>query len=137
MMKKILLIFTILSFSTIQVMALRCETTCSFKKENGQSGSANRDCCNKGKSKDKDKKHSRCAGEMNGLCLHELVGNDVSVNKKIDLLKSIVIKYQTMLISYNLPLKKEYKVEISTLNFSYLRHKSQVKIYLFQDQFLI
>ena len=75
---------------------------------------------------------------MNGMCLHELVANDIHLKEKVKTINSFVTLYREILRSYDpLPIQ-EYDTDIiKILNRSYLKHKSQVKIYLFQDQFLI
>lgn len=141
MMKKVLFILMIFSFTSTQVMALNCGVNCavqeSLNKQKNKSDMANHECCHGKKDKKEKKKSSNCMGEMSNSCFHEYTSLDKlpkpqnEISSKVVLLKTIPVINLIKLAGIN----KRYRPKIP--DSEYLKFKANLNLYILKDQFLI
>ncbi len=136
-MNKILLILTIFSFTSTQVLALSCGASCSLQETSTKSKSTKHDCC-PSKSKEKEKKKtSDCMGEVNGVCFHEFGSSSATFKDTLELSIKIVFSQEFPLFSITKLAILNYRYRRKIPDAHLLQHKSQLKIYLSHEQFLI
>ncbi|MEC7277405.1 MAG: hypothetical protein VXV96_13885 [Bdellovibrionota bacterium] len=140
MVKAYALLFFLLSFLTTQVLAKTCEVHCELSKKEEvtqKKMASGHECCDKKKKKEGKTSPFKCQGELTGQCSPEsfLSEFDTSLEKNFSLIghTQLPLNFQRLGLS-----QQHYRPKIpDDSHHNFLHFKSQQRLFILKDQFLI
>jgi N-methylhydantoinase B/oxoprolinase/acetone carboxylase alpha subunit len=144
MMKRLVYLFMIVSFASVQAQALQCEVSCSLMEQvkkvtQAPKPAKGHECCH-GKNQNKEenkKKHHGCTDGGMGSCFHE--GKDASHvdSAEVKITEKVILFTELpVLVEVKKPqIFSQYRPKIP--NDEFLKFKARQNLYILKDQFLI